>query len=216
MKPFIVTLCLLSTLSLKAQDVQLGFKSGINVANLSVSNAPPDDEADYRSRTGVRIGGFVEVGLSENFAVQPAILYSAKGSELADEPFGGFSGGSDATLIVKFKVNYLSLPVMAKYSFINSGDVQVSAQAGPYVGYLVGAEIADDNELNNINDWDLGAQGGLSADFATGPGSIVLDAQLGFGFIDLNDNDNDSDLNNEASLTNRILPAVTVGYAFDL
>src|SRR5690606_40376212 len=73
---FITAITIMSISAAKAQEVRLGAKGGVNFATFS-----GDDLGDVKYRTGFHIGGLVEIPISEKFAVQPEILYSAQGAE---------------------------------------------------------------------------------------------------------------------------------------
>src|SRR5690606_14285136 len=75
----------------QAQDIKFGAKAGLNLANMS------GDVEDNSIKLGLHIGGMAEIKISETFAVQPELLYSAQGAKF-----------SDGTLAL----NYLVLPVM--------------------------------------------------------------------------------------------------------
>ncbi len=63
--------------------------------------------------------------ISEKFAFQPELLYSAQGSDYDDEDFSG-----------SVKADYLNVPLMAKY-YVGEG---FSLEAGPQVGLLLSAK----------------------------------------------------------------------------
>lgn len=193
MKKFILGVALIfSVASLQAQDIRIGPKVGINIAGIANSavNSP-------HFKVGSRVGGFVEIGISEDFFLQPELLYSLKGSGIGD---------------FKINDNYLAVPIMAKYAFVNSGDLQIFGQAGPYLGYLMYTKYKNngDNETSFNNDFDIGAQLGAGAAYRVGSGAIKLDARVGFSIDGVNQAIG-SDLP-----TNVVLPSVTAGYAFDL
>jgi hypothetical protein len=188
---FLLLICGLG--SLQAQDLRVGPKIGINA-----SSAGGDIDPD--GITAIRAGGFVEIGLSDAFFVQPELLYSAKGYEV-----------SRAGITAETNLDYLSVPILAKYAFVNNRDLQVSAQAGPYVGILLSAESGGADVSDQTSSVDVGGQVGVGAAYSAGPGSITLDVRAGFGFTDVNDNSN-----NNQSATNQVLPSATVGYAFEL
>src|SRR5690606_29392385 len=104
----------------QAQDIKFGAKAGLNLANMS------GDVEDNSIKLGLHIGGMAEIKISETFAVQPELLYSAQGAK--------FSDGSLA-------LNYLVLPVMAKFSVTEN----LTLEAGPQFGYLLSAKDKHDD-----------------------------------------------------------------------
>jgi hypothetical protein len=110
----------------QAQDIKFGAKAGLNLANMS------GDVEDNSIKLGLHIGGMAEIKISETFAVQPELLYSAQGAKF-----------SDGTLAL----NYLVLPVMAKFSVTEN----LTLEAGPQFGYLLSAKAKN----NDMEEEDL-------------------------------------------------------------
>ncbi|WP_372937384.1 porin family protein [Seonamhaeicola sp.] len=99
--------------SIKAQNIDLGLKTGLNISNFT------GGDADRNSLFGFHIGGFAEFKLNETFSIQPELLYSTQGSE--------------AENTVKVKVDYLTIPLMTKYYLSE----KFSLEAGPQMSFLV-------------------------------------------------------------------------------
>jgi hypothetical protein len=192
MKKWILVLVLVSGVaSLQAQDLRAGLKVGINNAGIISSVESP------HFKIGNRIGGFLEIGIADNFFLQPELLYSSKGFEWGD---------------TEVSDNYLSIPIMAKYAFVNNDKLQVFGQAGPYIGYLMYSR--EQGSINNFNQLtyevlDIGTQFGIGAAYQLGCGSVTLDARLGFSIEGINRAIG-------SYLNNLVSPSVTVGYAFEL
>ncbi len=88
------------------------------------------------------LGVVAEIMVSDMFAVQPELIYSSQGSdyEESDEGFD-FSG--------TVKLDYLNIPVMAKY-YVAEG---FSVEAGPQVGFLLSAKDEYDGGEEDIKDF---------------------------------------------------------------
>ncbi len=129
--------------NLNAQDVKFGAKAGLNIASINGGSNNAD------ARTGFHIGLISELEISDHFSVQPELLYSMQGSVVED-----FS---------KIKLDYLSLPVLAKY-YITEG---FSIEAGPQFSFLVNDVIDFDQNVpfddtdTNAENFDLSAAVGL-------------------------------------------------------
>ena len=187
-------------ISLFNGNLKVGPKVGINVANASFDD---NDRNSGSSRVRLRAGAFVEIGISDAFALQPELLYSAKGHELLTILFKDENTEVD--------LDYLSVPIIAKYALFDDSNLQVTGQAGPYFGILLSAESDGRDVANSYSSLDVGGQVGIGAAYRIGPGSITLDIRAGFGltnFIDLNWS--------PGGATNQVLPSATVGYAFSL
>ena len=190
-------------ISLFNGNLKVGPKVGINVANASFDD---NDRNSGSSRVRLRAGAFVEIGISDAFALQPELLYSAKGFE---EPtsFSRERGSNESDL------DYLSIPIIAKYALFDDSNLQVTGQAGPYFGILLSAESDGRDVANSYSSLDVGGQVGIGAAYRIGPGSITLDIRAGFGLTDIFDLDFSGI---GPSATNQTLPSATVGYAFSL
>ena len=131
------------TKSINAQNVDIGFKTGLNISNFT------GGDADRNSLFDFHIGGLAEFKINKKFSLQPELLYTRQGSE--------------AKNLVKIKVDYLAIPLMAKY-YISE---KFSIEAGPQVSFL----INDKAEFNDssIPDVDTDASSfdfGLNIGFA--------------------------------------------------
>lgn len=131
-----------------AQETNFGVKAGVDFASAKVKYdlGPLGSGTATSSETGFFVGGFATIGLSESFAVQPEVLYVA----ITD-------------------LNFLSVPVLAKYSFAE----KFHALAGPCFNYFMDVE-EDEFKLN----LDLGA----SYDVAE---SLDVNAKYSLGFGDV-------------------------------
>jgi len=128
----------------------LGLKAGLNLASLN-----GDDTDNLDVRTGIFFGGFAELCFTNEFAIQPEILYSMQGAKYSQ------SDGYDGTL----KLDYINVPIMAKIKIVD----ELYIQAGPQVGFLLSAKDefksagdSGENDIKeNLNTIDFGAILGL-------------------------------------------------------
>jgi opacity protein-like surface antigen len=110
-----------------AQKVNFGVKGGLNVSTLT------GDVEDLDPKIGFHLGGFAEIKLNEKFSIQPELMFSTQGAkaEYIDD-FEGFAVNIEENL----KINYIVLPIMAKY-YVSE---KFSIQAGPQIGFLISAK----------------------------------------------------------------------------
>ncbi|WP_179020139.1 porin family protein [Winogradskyella forsetii] len=181
--------------NLNAQgDIKFGVKAGANLATLN------GDLEDLKSKLSFHIGGVVEIPLTEKFSFQPELLYSSQGAEL-DEGLG-FGGVS---FNAKYKLDYVNVPLMAKYYVIDN----LGVEFGPLVGFLVSAKFDDETDEEDIKDNFKSIDFGLAAG-----ASYKLDFGLNFGLrynlglADINDVDG-----SDAKINNGVFQ-VSVGYMF--
>lgn len=137
-----------------AQEVSYGLKAGLNYSNWSFSDSDMDN---FDSRLSFHVGGVVELGLSDKFSVQPEILYSSVGAQM-DVSEAATRAASDNFV---YALDYLSIPVMAKY-YIADG---FSLEVGPQIGVLLSAKAKYDGESADVKD------SFKSTDFSAGIGA---------------------------------------------
>ncbi|MFE3868985.1 porin family protein [Flavobacterium sp. LS2P90] len=116
------------------EDMSFGVKGGLNVS--SVTNTDQDG-LNSKSLIGFNLGFFGEFMISDKFAIQPELLYSAQGVKLE-------SGGDDGDL----KLDYINIPIMAKYYVANT----FSLEFGPQIGFLVSAKAKSGGVSEDIKD----------------------------------------------------------------
>ena len=137
---------LLSTTFVAAQEfVYFGAKGGVNFSNFSGDGF--SDFEDGKARTAYHLGLVAEIPVSTRFSIQPELLYSAQGFDMVR-----IENSQD----VEFQVDYITVPVMAKFYLVEGFNIH----AGPQLGFLVENEIsseAGDTGLDpeNLNNFDL-------------------------------------------------------------
>jgi hypothetical protein len=127
---------------LSKSDISFGLKGGLNFALIT-----GDDTDNFDGRAAFHIGGIVEVPISEKFSFQPEILYSSQGDKMTEE-------GMD----ISFKLDYLNLPLIAKY-YLTEG---FSLEAGPQIGFLLSSKVEAEGISIDIKDVMKGIDFGLN------------------------------------------------------
>ncbi len=115
-------------INLNAQEVKFGAKAGLNLASIV-----GDEADDFDGKTSFHFGVVAEIMISEKFSVQPELLYSAQGAEITYED--DFEKEE-----VTIKLDYINIPIMAKY-YVAEG---FSVEAGPQIGFLMNSEAEFD------------------------------------------------------------------------
>jgi hypothetical protein len=141
--------------------VRAGIKGGFNASSLYFENANANDR---KERYGFHGGIYAQIPAGEFFAIQPELLYSAKGASANyDINALGFNFQGRNT----FRLNYAELPVLATFKLGNA----VELQAGPYAAYLLNSNVSSNGDLLNgssslnrdaFNKFDYGVAGGLN------------------------------------------------------
>lgn len=189
-----------------AQKAKFGIKGGMNI-----SNWVGDTEGmDVKSKIGFNIGGFAEIKLSDKFAIQPELLYSAQGMKMdnfeVDDPELG-----SVTADAKFNLSYINIPVMFKYYVAE----KFNLEAGPQIGFLTSAKLnvkvdgygSSDQDVKDIfESVDFGLNFGAGYDF-TEHFFANIRYNLGLSNIAKTESGDDSKVNNSVFSLN-------VGYKF--
>lgn len=121
--------------------IRFGVKAGLNVASLG------GDYVDgFDPRLSFHLGGLVEIPLVGKFAIQPELLYSSQGYK-----YNSYLG-YDEDYNSHVSLDYINVPVMAKYYIIEG----LSVELGPQVGVLVSAkskyEDSDGTDKMDVKD----------------------------------------------------------------
>lgn len=187
-----------------AQETKFGAKLGLNVATLSSK-----DSEGIKSKIGLNIGGFAEIKISETFAFQPELLFSMQGAKSS-------TSSSSFTTESTSSLNYINIPLMAKYFVIP----KLSIEAGPQIGFLLSAKSeftststfggttqtrSSSNDTKEFTKTvDFGLNFGANYDITE---NIFAGIRYNFGLSDI------AKENEGNSVTNRVF-SLNVGYKF--
>ncbi|WP_228851897.1 porin family protein [Aegicerativicinus sediminis] len=130
-------LCL--NLGVEAQELHFGVKGGLNFSSIG-----GDETGDMKTLTSFHVGGLMEIMLNEQFSLQPELIYSAQGAK---------EDGGDGEL----NLDYLNVPVMAKYYATEA----LSIEAGPQFGILINSKITGGGEELDLDDLTKSFEFGL-------------------------------------------------------
>ncbi len=139
MKKLVVLTIVLFTFTLMSAQFSLGAKAGVNLASWNYSFDGDDELGDMvKSRIAYHVGIVAEISLSDQFSVQPELLYTSVGPNFDFEEVDNF----------RYVVDYLSIPVMVKYYPVEGLGIEV----GPQVGFLLGAKMTDGDDDEDAKD----------------------------------------------------------------
>lgn len=124
----VTILCFSQLMVAQGSAIKFGAKAGVHLASIT------GNDVDVKMRPSIHIGGMAEIPVSEQFYVQPELLFSSQGYKV---------DSNDATGIL----NYINLPIMGKYN-VNDN---FSIEAGPQIGYLLSANIKTDDSTTPDN-----------------------------------------------------------------
>lgn len=143
--PVCLLLCCLASVA-SAGSVTVGVRGGSSIPNLH-DNGGNELSKGWSSRVAPSFGIFADVALTPAFSVQGEVDYAAQGGKKDGmQPIitdlSALSVPQGMTLYARFKnvakLNYLEIPVLAKYHFGIARRIFVGA--GPYVGFLLSAK----------------------------------------------------------------------------
>ena len=187
------------TASAQEQSAAVGVKAGINFANLNFEGDGATVNLDKRK--GVVGGLFVIWPAQGRVGLQTEALFSQKGAQIEE-------GGDSA----KIKLDYIDVPVLARFSSPVSTGTSFYVFAGPSFGFRVSAKaessVEDEDESEDIEDdverFDLGLVAGAGLEF----GRFLLDGRYTWGLSNINKVESD-----DVKIKNRVF-SVMAGFRF--
>lgn len=144
-----------------AQETRYGLRIGANISSISLDS--PNDIADglEDGRFGVAVGFFAEYYLSEKVGLQPELQFSTQGNK------------NEA-----LRVNYLQLPVVFKYNFTETFNIQLGPQAGLKIW-----EWEDKQDFEaDFNTFDFAVVAGLGVNITD---NFFADVRYAYGLTDV-------------------------------
>jgi hypothetical protein len=186
MRRKILLLCSLafSTIIFAQTSPSFGIRAGLSSAKMSGEAANNlNDLLDFTNggittgnHTGFFGGGYVNIPLTDQFSVEPAVYYTQKGYELRGELNVKGLDFLGANAKARLTSNYIDLPVMLKGNF---NGFQVFA--GPQISYLTKSDLRTTagvlgfsllnktmDATEQFNRWDAGVTGGVGYQFSNG------------------------------------------------
>ncbi len=214
-KLFLLILVVLFTYSIatNAAGISLGLKGGLAIANASgdfIDDMAEEMDADVGPKMGFLGGIFVDLGLSENFGIQPEIIYISKGITAT-----GVDDDVEFTSTVN--LTYLEIPLLLKLKIPASPQLGFQILAGPTIGMNLtsnvviesdGVIVEDEDIKDDIKSMDMGVSFGAGVGIGMGSGMLTLDGRYTMGLISIADDTDEEAKNNCIS--------IMAGYAFNL
>ena len=170
-----------------AQGIKVGAKAGLNLSTVN-----GDDLDDAKSLIGFHLGAVAEISIADKFSFQPELLFSTQGAKAE-------GGDVDYSYEQKTKLNYLIIPLMAKFYLVKG----LSVEAGPQVGFLMSAKAEgeetdsfggvtetfeyDEDIKDDIKGTDIGINVGAGYKLDSG---LFFNARYNIGLSNISEYDN--------------------------
>ncbi|MBP6022025.1 porin family protein [Ferruginibacter sp.] len=216
------TLAVISILIMNSTKAQItyGVQAGATIANwkgdaLQSLNDVVDLSNGFvttKSKTGISIGGYVNIPVTDKISFEPGLQYAQKGYTMQGDlkidalKFLGVNASA------KVEAHYIDIPLVLKAELAKG----LSIYAGPQVSYLVknnlhlnagilGISLYNDrlDITDNFNRMDMGLAGGIGYKFDNG---FNIKAGYDYGLSKLDKNDNFKAYNRVAK--------ISVGFSF--
>jgi hypothetical protein len=231
----VLLLALVFATSVFAQST-IGLRAGVNLATM---NNDPFEYANTDMDKGFMVGAdiaiFSKINVTDIFSVQPEFHWVQKGVKST------MTTTDNMDVKMTYRINYLELPVLARFDIEVGESVSFNIYAGPSVGYALNRKFIGENarllgtedpfekgDVNEDIEWvteygndgvkdnrfDISAVGGIGLAFETEVGNFVVDARYS------------QDLNNAVKYENTPDPepdkyynsgiSITVGFAIPI
>lgn len=169
---------------LPAEITAIGVKGGLSAAR------EYGDFAPEKLRLGVGAGVFASVSVTRRFALQPELLFVMKGGKFPAIDLTDSGGGLIAIGEVTHSVDYLEIPVLARFTMHTSGRVSPTFLAGPSLAFKLSEQarydapvFAESHDLDTFLDADLGVAIGAGVEIGRGRDRVVLEVRYTGGVI---------------------------------
>ncbi len=210
-----------------AQNFSLGARGGISIPNLSAGGSQQNPlNTGYKSRFGADAAIFSEHHFSSLFSIEAMLEYSSQGGKkdgmqaftTPPEMAAMFPAGQAPQYLYanynsEAKLNYLLVPVLAKFSWriARNTPLEIYADAGPFAGFLVSAHQvtsgssviyldqqgqqpispgpqsfdANNNIKDQLNTFNFGVSGNVGLIYGAGRSRILIEGGGNYGFLNI-------------------------------
>lgn len=195
----------------------LGVKGGISIPNLTAgSNNQNPLSNGFSSRLGADFGLLFEFPINKWFSIQPEIDYSGQGGkhyglQAVPDPYSTTPPYFYANFKNVARLNYLQVPIMAKFNFAIAKNWKFYVDAGPFAGFLLSAKEISTGESylysdpegqqpvspqqesfdttqnikSSINSFNFGLMGLIGFSYNVCGGKVFIEAGGSYGFINI-------------------------------
>ena len=178
-KLYLLIVMVSASVSVYAQHVNAGLKAGLSLTQMRFTLG--EDSYSTDMTVGFQAGAYFTFTVSDLISIQPEVVYSRVGGE--EKEAEGYNNDNEISL--KYKLDYISVPVMFKFTVARD----FYLQAGPQIGFLTAANASIKKDGNSgeasVTDMftsvDVGANVGLGLAF----NRLGFDARYQFGMSNI-------------------------------
>ncbi len=179
-------------LSAKAQDIKIGPRIGLTLSNVKFEKSMQSRFESFRTKVGFQAGAFARVGIA-GFYLQPELLFSTSGGEIAVLDVDGGYVVDQPYYVVDLSFQNLSVPVLFGKKFAKIARVNV----GPTFNYLLKAEDSRNGDVkDDYSSATVGFQVGAGVDL----GPLILDIKYDSSLSKLGDTVDDINVDQRQSM----------------
>ncbi len=180
----------------QAQQIRYGLEIGAHLGNLvqeipNPNNGSPTgtlqkDHIDARPNLGLRAGLVADIGVSDNFSIQPGLQFVMKGARNEFSLTETNASGREFKTQVQdlLNINYIELPINVQYKTREDG-TGFFVGAGPYVGYAFSGKRSLQTETSRkgggLTDSTAKTQSDDPLDFGDNAGDDIKNLDVGIG-----------------------------------
>ena len=114
------------------KHASFGIKAGFNSSNFRATGL---EAAVFKTINSFHLGGLVQIPLTQQFYIQPELLYSEQGTQYQTTYDADDVGG----IKDKWYLNYMNVPLLLQYRLKHG----FGLETGPQVGFLLNAKRKD-------------------------------------------------------------------------
>jgi opacity protein-like surface antigen len=231
-----------ATYTYAQQPIYVGARAGLSIPNLTNGTGDNPLSKDYKSKMGLAFGVIADFPINKWFSIQTGLDYSQQGGkrdgmQAITNPYP--SQIPQPYLYADFKnearLNYLQLPVQAKFNYTINDHFGAFIYAGPYAGLLLAAKTVTKGSSalymdangqypmssekqsfdqttdikDNTNLWNFGLTGMIGISYKVPGGKVFIEGGGNYGFINIQKHESDGKNYTGAG-------TVQIGYAYAL
>lgn len=181
---FLQTICFAQQ-TRRRQVVSIGPRVGINISDFN------GDVTNNNIQLGLSAGAMLTYSVVNTFGISIEALYSQKGARIENTLI------NNERINFNRKINYIEVPVLARYFLNKNGDFRPNIFLGPDFGFKLnskdvnrelttGTERPDVDRSGAINPVDVGLTGGIGLNFSVIESArILFDARYTYGLSNI-------------------------------